>query len=133
MKRQQKSLTARYNPRTMRIFSKELKRKLVSEIESKKLSVRDVVNLYKVASQTVYRWLKEFSTTNIAGTIMVLQSDSTEQRVQNLLNHISELERVVGKKQMEIDFLSKVIDLYSEETGTDLKKKYCIMQLSGIE
>ena len=133
MKSQHKELAKSFNPRPMRIFSKELKRKLVGEIENRRLSVRDVANLYHVASQTVYRWLKKYSTTNNAGTIMVVQSESTESQVQKLLNHMSELERAVGKKQMEIDFLNKVIDICTDEIGIDFKKKYYTMQSNGTE
>ncbi len=58
MKNKQNSMITGYCPGQRRIFSKELKRKLVEEIELERLKVRDVANLYKVSDTNVYRWLK---------------------------------------------------------------------------
>jgi hypothetical protein len=43
MENRQSSLTNKYCPRQRRIFSNELKKKLVEEIEHKRIKVRDVV------------------------------------------------------------------------------------------
>ena len=64
---------------------------------------------------------------------MVVESESQETKVDKLLDHIGELERNVGRKQLEIEFLEKVIELCSEELGYDVKKKCTIMQLNGTE
>ena len=117
--------------RLQRKFSKELKKKLVSEIENNRLKVKDVVNLYNVTQQSVYRWLKEYSSTQVTGTIMVVESESQGARIENLLGQISDLERSYGQKQMEVDFLNNVLDLCSEELGYDVKKKYITTQLNG--
>jgi len=37
---------------------------------------------------------------------------------------VAELERIIGKKQLEIDYLNKTFELAAEELGYDLKKKY---------
>ena len=113
----------KFQLRQQRYFSTELKKKLVEEIEYKKLKVRDVVNLYKVTDTSVYKWLKQYSTTNNNGTIMVVESESSQTKTDKLLERISELERNVGKKQLEIEFLNKVIEACSEELGYDIKKK----------
>jgi transposase len=113
----------RYQPLQQRIFSIELKKKLVEQIELKKLKVRDVVNLYQTTETSVYRWLKEFSTLKRTGTKMVVESESQETKVDKLLERIAELERHIGKKQLEIEFLDKVINICSEELGYDVKKK----------
>jgi len=133
MKNKQSSLTNKYCPRQRRIFSKELKRKLVEEIELKRLKVKDVISLYRVSSGTVYKWLQNYSTTNYNGTTMVVETESKESRLEKLYNRIGELERMLGKKQMEIEFKDKVIELCSEELGYDVKKKVTTMQLSGTE
>lgn len=118
--------------RQRRIFSVELKRKLVEEIEFKRLKVRDVVNLYKVSSANVYRWLQKYSSINRTVVTMVVETASTESKIDKLLERISELERAVGKKQLEIEFLDKVIEICSVELGYDVKKKCTTMQLNGI-
>jgi transposase len=118
---------SKYQPRQQRIFSIELKKKLVEEIEYKRLKVRDVINLYKVTDSSVYRWLQEYSTTKNSGARMVVESDSAETKIHSLYDRISDLERNVGQKQLEIEFLNKVIDFCSESLGYDVKKKNITM------
>ncbi len=48
--------------------------------------------------------------------------ESESYKTQQLLQRLSELERAVGQKQLEIDFLNKLFELGSEELGFDLKK-----------
>jgi transposase-like protein len=105
----------------------------VEQIELKKLKVRDVVNLYQVTETSVYRWLNEYSAFKRTGAKMMMESESHETKVDKLLDRISELERNVGKKQLEIEFLDKVIEMCSEELGYDVKKKCTTMQLNGTE
>jgi transposase-like protein len=122
-----------YYPRQRRIFDTELKRKLVEEIEHKRLKVRDVVNLYRVSTGGVYCWIKKYSSTQRQGVTMVVESDSKDTKTDKLLKYIAELEQSLGKKQLEIDYLNKVVDICSDKLGYDVKKKNITMQLSGSE
>jgi len=63
---------------------------------------------------------------------MVVESESHETKVDKLLERITELERNVGKKQLEIEFLDKVIEICSDELGYDVKKKCTTTRLNGI-
>ena len=123
MNNREKTIKEKYQPRQVRIFSKELKKKLVEEIEFKKLKVKDVVNLYQVTVATVYNWIRKYSTTNSKGIRMVIESESHETKIDKLMERIYDLERNVGKKQLEIEFLNKVIEICSMELGYDVKKK----------
>jgi transposase-like protein len=129
----QKKTSRLFQTRPRRVFSKELKQKLVEEIEFKRLNVRDVVNLYQVSSRSVYFWLRNYSTIHNTGTQMVVESDSKETRIDRLLERINELERAFGKKQLEVEYLNKVIEICSDELGYDVKKKSTTMQSSGTE
>ena len=53
---------------------------------------------------------------------MVVEDKSEAYRSQELEKRIKDLEAALGRKQMEVDFLSKIIDLANEEYKTDLKK-----------
>jgi len=44
---------------------------------------------------------------------------------------LAELERIIGQKQLQIDYLEKIIELGSEEVGIDIKKKYSTEPLGG--
>lgn len=123
----------KYQPRQLRIFSTELKKKLVEQIELKRLNIQDVVYLYHTTKQSVYRWLREYSTLSRNGTKMVLESESHDSKLDKLREHIDDLERSVGRKQLEIDFLNKVIEICSSELGYDVKKKCTTSHLNGID
>ena len=59
---------------------------------------------------------------------MVVEKDSEGYQIQKILDRNSELEQMVGKKQIEIEFLNKVIELCSEKLGYDVKKKIITKQ-----
>jgi hypothetical protein len=67
------------------------------------------------------------------GVKTVVQMESEQFKTTLLSQRVAELERIIGQKQMEIDFLNKSFELASEEVGYDLKKKYAQTRWNGIE
>ena len=53
---------------------------------------------------------------------MVVQKDSEAQKTIELLNLVAELERKLGQKQMQIDYLEKLVEIASKDLDVDLKK-----------
>jgi putative transposase len=105
-----------------RSFSESFKRKKVKEILEKRLSIKQVSELYGVSRTSVYKWIYKYSALE-RGTKQVIQMESEALKTKLLLQQVAELERVVGQKQLEIDYLSKTLELASKEVGYDLKKK----------
>jgi hypothetical protein len=56
---------------------------------------------------------------------------SEEAKNQDLQTRIAELERVVGQKQLEIDFLTRLLEVGSSELGFDLKKNFSTPPSNG--
>jgi transposase len=48
--------------------------------------------------------------------------ESESQKALSLQHQVAELERKVGQKQLQIDYLEKLIELASTNLGYDLKK-----------
>ena len=107
-----------------RIFSDLLKRKIVKDIEHNKASISAVCREYLVCSQTVYNWLNKYSRHLQSGQNMVIQMESEQYRSKELEKRVAELEAAVGRKQMEIDFLNKLIEVAGDELKVDLKKNF---------
>jgi len=63
----------------------------------------------------------------------VEQKDSASQRLKEFSKRIEELERMVGQKQIRIDFLEKMIDIAKEEYDMDIKKNLDTLQSNGSE
>ena len=106
-----------------RRFSTEFKKEKVDLIDQNKLNVRDICDLYEVTPTAVYKWIKKFSKLPKDERIVV-EKISEETKNKELLTTIRDLERTIGKKQLELDYYKAIVDIVSEETGEDIKKKY---------
>lgn len=114
-----------------RTFSEPFKRQKVAEIDSGKSSIAEISRLYGVSPSAVYKWLKKYSLSYKPGIKMVVQLESETQKTQQLLKRVAELERVVGIKQLELDFLTTLVKVSSEELGVDLRKDFFIKHSIG--
>lgn len=112
------------NIRPRRVFSTEFKRQKVAELTSGKITITNFSKLWDIGTNTVYRWIYKYSPEHKQGTTMVTQLDSEATKTQELLQRISELERILGQKQMVIDFNEKLIEIASKELEIDIKKNF---------
>jgi transposase len=113
---------AKLSLKPRRIFSDNLKKKIVKDIEQGKVNVSGASREYQVSMVSVYRWLKKFSTLLHPSTTLVMQMDSEQYRSKELEKKVTELEAALGRKQMEIDYLNKLIEIAGQDLGKDLKK-----------
>lgn len=117
--------------RQYRYFSDEFKKQKVREIENNILTVSEISREYEVTRATVYKWIYKYSAMKKKGVRQVIETESDTKKIQALKEHIKELERVLGQKQLLIDFQEKVIDLAEEEYQIDIKKKFGEKPSSG--
>jgi len=110
--------------RRRRTFSEAFKRQKVQEIDRKQTTVSEVSKAYQVRQNNVYKWIDKYSIKDKNGVCLVVEMESETKRVLALLQKVAELERVVGQKQIIIDFQNKMIELAEEEYKVDIKKKF---------
>ena len=108
--------------RTHRIFSKSIKQSVVRDIENGKCTVLQASRELGASEQSIYRWIYSFSRHLVKNRIMVVEDKSEAYRSQELEKKIKDLEAALGRKQMEVDFLNKIIEQANSEYHTDLKK-----------
>ena len=116
-----------------RKFSQEFKKSIVAHFESGQFSVLQLSKLHSIAETIIYRWIYQFSTFNQRGQRIIEMKDSTENKIKEQTARIQELERLVGQKQIQIEYLEKMIELAKSELDIDLKKNYGTSPLSGSE
>jgi transposase-like protein len=114
--------------RKKRVYSDEFKKELVSDFESGKYSVLDLVRLHGVSKGTIYNWIYKFSTFNSKGYRVIEMTESSTNKVKELEARVKELEGTVGRKQIMIDYLETMIDVAKEELDIDIKKNYSTPQ-----
>lgn len=62
---------------------------------------------------------------------MIVELKSEAYRSKELEKKIKDLEAALGRKQLEVEFLNKLIELASDDLGIDIKKKHHTRQSTG--
>jgi transposase len=114
-----------------RTFSEAFKREKVKDLVEKRISIKQLCALYEVSRSAVYNWLYTFSPHHEQKTILVVQMESEAYKTLMLQQRVAELERVIGQKQLELDFLNKLLEVGSSELGFDLKKNFSTKLSNG--
>ena len=108
--------------RIRRIFSESIRKQTVKDIESGRCTVLQASRELQVSDKSIYTWLDRYSRYLGKNKIMIVEEKSEAYRSKQLEQRIKELEAALGRKQLEMDLLNKIIELANEEYGTDLKK-----------
>ena len=117
--------------RRKRKFSEDFKLKIVTEYESGEFSVVEMTKIYDISYQTIYNWIYKYSKYNKQSIQVVEMKDSQAQKFKHMGARIKELERAVGQKQTNIDYLEKMIDLAKEHYDIDIKKNSNTLHYGG--
>jgi transposase-like protein len=117
--------------RQFRFFSEQVKRGVVKDIENGKCSVSQASKELSVSSTSIYNWIERYSRYLQHNKRLVVEAKSEAYQTEQLRKRILELEAALGRKQMELDLINKVVDLASDEYKTDLKKNFLKAALNG--
>lgn len=117
--------------RINRNFSEVLKRKLVSELDRNLVTVPELCREHQVSRTSVYRWIYLYSGMRRKGLKQIVEAKSDSRKLLQLREEIKELQRVIGEKQVKLDFQDKMIALAEAEYGVDIKKKVSGLLCSG--
>lgn len=116
--------STKFELRPRRVFSEAFKREKVAEITAGKTTVSKLSKLWGVGASAIYLWIYKYSPEHQKGTTMVVQKDSEATKVLELQAKIAELERIIGQKQLAIDFNEMLIEIASKELDIDIKKNF---------
>ena len=106
-----------------RTFSTAFKKEKVELIDQGKITVKELSVIYEVSPAAIYKWKKKFSKLKTDERIVV-EKVSEELKNKELMRRVGELERVIGKKQLEIDYYKTTLQELSKEEGENFEKKY---------
>jgi transposase-like protein len=108
--------------RRRRTFSEEFKQKKVREIEQKVTTIAEVSRQYEVRENNVSKWVKAYGSNYMKKARTIVESESDTRKLLEMRAKIAELERIIGQKQVQIEFRDKMIELAEEIYGVDIKK-----------
>jgi transposase len=117
--------------RQSRYFSEEFKKAKVSEIERNLVSIAEISREYQVSPTAIYKWIYKYSVMRKKQVRQVVESESDTKKISALKQKVKELEQLLGQKQVEIEFLNKMIELTEEDLNIDIKKKDVSKPSSG--
>jgi transposase len=110
--------------RQNRYFSQDFKRKKVSELDRNLITIAELSRQYQVNRAAVYKWIYKYSAMRKKGLKQVVEAKSDSLKLLQMKEEIKELQRIIGEKQMKIDFQDKMISLAESAYKIDIKKKF---------
>jgi transposase-like protein len=108
-----------------------LKRQIVKELVAGRTTIKSIMAEHQVSATSIYKWLYLYSPNHQSKCTLVVQMESEETKKQALQHRVAELERIVGQKQLEIDFLNRLIEIGSKELEFDIKKNFSTKLSNG--
>lgn len=109
--------------RHRRKFSESFKQEKVAEIEQGIVGVTELSRRYEVSRSSIYKWVNKYgSQVKGKGEWLVVENESDSLKLRAAERQIAELERALGQKQLQLQFLEKMVSLAEKEYGIDLKK-----------
>jgi len=106
-----------------RTFSAAFKKEKVDLLDNGKITVKELSILYEVSPTAIYKWKRKYSKLDKSERIVVEKISESNKNIE-LLKRVRDLEQVIGKKQLELDYYKAVIDVLNEQAGEDILKKY---------
>jgi len=126
MSKNQKVSPVKPFKRIGRSYPDEVKRKIVSEIQSGLLSQRAAERLYRINRKTIDGWITQFSLLPLKSNTLIqkgMAEPNESAKVRLLSKQISELQKALGKAQLKIDGLETMIRVSEEELKIKIRKK----------
>ena len=115
----------------IRYFSEDFKRTKVKDIERNLVTVTELSREYQVTRTSIYKWIYKYSINRKRQERQIVERMSDTRKIKELQDRIKELERIVGRKQIQIDFKDKMIEIAEEKYNIEIKKKKSSQPSSG--
>ncbi len=117
--------------RQVKRFSKKVKQDTVKDIEKGKCSVLEASRELQVHQQTIYNWIYKFSSYLSKNKVLIVEDKSEVSKTKELEKLLQESQAALGRKQMELDLLNKMIEIADKDLKIDLKKSFTKKVWSG--
>lgn len=106
-------------------YSLAFKQKVVSEIESGKLTASEARRRYDIKGcETITLWLKKMGKNHLLARVVRVEMKGEKDQLKELKKKNKELESAVANLHLEVLVLKSVINVADAHYGVDLKKTF---------
>lgn len=110
---------------TITRYSKAFQQKVVTEIESGKLTIAQARKIYDIKGYgTIHYWLRKFGKNHLIAKVVRIEMKDEQDKLKELERHQRQLESALAQAHLKIICLESLIDCAEEHYQIDIKKKF---------
>ena len=111
--------------RTFKRYSAAFKQKVISEIESGKLTLAEAKRIYDITGgDTIQKWLRKYGKNHLLPNVIRVSMKNENDRVKELEREKQKLESALANAHLKIVSLEALIESAEEQYDIDLKKNF---------
>jgi transposase-like protein len=119
--------------RVIRRYSLNFKQKVISEIESGKLTKSEARRLYGIGSETsIQKWIKQLGKLHLLNKVVRIELKDEVSRLKQLEKEKKELESALARAHLKLITYESIIEVAEEELGIEIKKNLKSGSLSEV-
>jgi len=108
--------------RKLKRYSESFKKSRVREYDSGEFTALELSRLYGFTQSCLYKWIGKYSKLARNKILIVEEKQSASIKLAEYEKRIKDLEASLGRKQIKLDYLEKLIDIAEEDLGVNIKK-----------
>jgi transposase-like protein len=114
-------------------YSQAFKQKVVSEVESGKLTINKARRMYNIAGgSTIQTWLRKLGKTHLLTKVIHHQMKDEPNRIKELESKNRQLESALAQAHLKIITLESTLKVLEEKSGVKFKKKTDTASLNTV-
>ena len=125
-------MEASRNNRTKISYSPAFKQKVISEIESGKLTINGARKLYGIGGGSMIQtWIKKLGKFHMLNKVVRVEMKDEVSKLKQLEKDKKELESALAQAHLKLLAYESLIEVAEENLGIDLKKNLKLPQSAG--
>jgi transposase-like protein len=118
--------------RAQKSYSENFKLKVLSEIESGRLTKREAIRIYGISNGAIYKWIRKYSKFELYNKRVRIETMDEKDRIKALEEENRKLKQILADKDVKLLVSDAMLEVLRKQMGlksvAELKKKYNIDQ-----
>ena len=106
-------------------YSTAFKLKVVSEIESGKLTIAQAKRNYDIGgAETIQQWLRQYGKSHLIPQVIRVQMKDENDKIKELENQVKRLEKALAQERCDNICWQSLVEVIDEKYNIDSKKNF---------